>query len=254
MFYNQARLSFLRRMLQIRRNFLTTCKQKSIQEAKSQAYVTFSGRSMVEMLGVLAIIGVLSVGAISGYSKAMMKYKLNKYTESFSMLLANAIQISTQLPKAPTPNRRYPHLTVMHKLNLIPDGITFLEEYPSHNPAGEKAVLKDIFQNEIVFFTADGFGYNWALSTIFSNTSYSSDMCYSFLYVAKAYSSELNWIIREDRTADTYSGNYIYGDKYCNAGQKPCLRELTFDDISIICRIETEKNDQGYYDFSMTWD
>ena len=37
-----------------------------------------TGRSMVEMLGVLANIGVLSVGAIAGYSKAMMKYKLNK--------------------------------------------------------------------------------------------------------------------------------------------------------------------------------
>ena len=35
-----------------------------------------NGRSMVEMLGVLAIIGVLSVGAISGYSTAMNKYKL----------------------------------------------------------------------------------------------------------------------------------------------------------------------------------
>ena len=37
-----------------------------------------AGRSMVEMLGVLAIIGVLSVEAIAGYSKAMTKYKLNK--------------------------------------------------------------------------------------------------------------------------------------------------------------------------------
>ena len=36
------------------------------------------GRSMVEMLGVLAIIGVLSVGGISGYSKAMAKFKLTK--------------------------------------------------------------------------------------------------------------------------------------------------------------------------------
>ena len=35
---------------------------------------TQSGRSMIEMLGVLAIIGVLSVGGISGYSKAMAKY------------------------------------------------------------------------------------------------------------------------------------------------------------------------------------
>lgn len=32
-----------------------------------------NGRSMVEMLGVLAIIGVLSVGAISGYSTEMLK-------------------------------------------------------------------------------------------------------------------------------------------------------------------------------------
>lgn len=37
-----------------------------------------SGRSMIEMLGVLAIIGVLSVGGIAGYSKAMYKYKLTK--------------------------------------------------------------------------------------------------------------------------------------------------------------------------------
>ena len=48
---------------------------------------TQSGRSMVEMLGVLAIIGVLSVGAIAGYSKAMMKYKLNKQAEQISWLL-----------------------------------------------------------------------------------------------------------------------------------------------------------------------
>ena len=37
-----------------------------------------SGRSMVEMLGVLAIIGVLSVGGIAGYTMAMRKYKANE--------------------------------------------------------------------------------------------------------------------------------------------------------------------------------
>lgn len=43
------------------------------------------GRSMVEMLGVLAIIGVLSVGGITGYRTAMDRYKANK--------LINEIQI-----------------------------------------------------------------------------------------------------------------------------------------------------------------
>ena len=60
-------------------------------------YVNENGRSMVEMLGVLAIIGVLSVGGIAGYSKAMNKFKINKTTDQVSMLVANIRTIySTQ--------------------------------------------------------------------------------------------------------------------------------------------------------------
>ena len=36
-----------------------------------------SGRSMVEMLGVLAIIGVLSVGGIAGYTLSMRRHRAN---------------------------------------------------------------------------------------------------------------------------------------------------------------------------------
>ena len=48
-----------------------------------------NGRSMIEMLGVLAIIGVLSVGGIAGYSKAMLKYKTNKLIDQVTMLTTN---------------------------------------------------------------------------------------------------------------------------------------------------------------------
>ena len=48
-----------------------------------------SGRSMIEMLGVLAIIGVLSVGGIAGYSKAMSKYRVNKTIDQVSHIAAN---------------------------------------------------------------------------------------------------------------------------------------------------------------------
>jgi Tfp pilus assembly protein PilE len=48
-----------------------------------------SGRSMIEMLGVLAIIGVLSVGGIAGYSKAMNKYRTNKVADNISMIVTN---------------------------------------------------------------------------------------------------------------------------------------------------------------------
>ena len=49
-----------------------------------------SGRSMIEMLGVLAIIGVLSVGGIAGYSKAMTKYRINKAIEQITLIAGNA--------------------------------------------------------------------------------------------------------------------------------------------------------------------
>ena len=43
-----------------------------------------SGRSMVEMLGVLAIIGVLSVGGIAGYSLSMRRHRANGVVDTIS--------------------------------------------------------------------------------------------------------------------------------------------------------------------------
>ena len=45
-----------------------------------------NGRSMVEMLGVLAIIGVLSVGGVYGYGVAMKKHKANEALHKASLL------------------------------------------------------------------------------------------------------------------------------------------------------------------------
>ena len=45
-----------------------------------------SGRSMVEMLGVLAIIGVLSVGGIAGYSLSMRRHRANGVVDLVSKL------------------------------------------------------------------------------------------------------------------------------------------------------------------------
>ena len=58
-----------------------------------------NGRSMIEMLGVLAIIGVLSVGGIAGYSKAMMKYKVNKTIEQITHTAAAIKTAYMQQPK-----------------------------------------------------------------------------------------------------------------------------------------------------------
>ena len=54
-----------------------------------------TGRSMVEMLGVLAVIGVLSVGGIMGYKYGMMKYRVNETVNELNMM-ANTYGIQMQ--------------------------------------------------------------------------------------------------------------------------------------------------------------
>ena len=49
-----------------------------------------SGRSMIEMLGVLAIVGVLSAGGIAGYSMAMQSYKTTQLIEKIQLIATRA--------------------------------------------------------------------------------------------------------------------------------------------------------------------
>ena len=76
-----------------------------------------SGRSMVEMLGVLAIIGVLSVGAMSGYSNAMRKYKTNKLVSEYNYLIFGVLEYYNDFTNLSRGTSLNPYL---EKLNLIP--------------------------------------------------------------------------------------------------------------------------------------
>ena len=54
-----------------------------------------SGRSMVEMLGVLAIIGVLSIGGIAGYTLSMRRHRANQVLDAankYSLIAYGACQ------------------------------------------------------------------------------------------------------------------------------------------------------------------
>ena len=64
------------------------------RESRKTAFrIAQSGRSMVEMLGVLAVIGVLSIGGIMGYSYGMDKYRANETT---NQIMLRAIDLMTQ--------------------------------------------------------------------------------------------------------------------------------------------------------------
>lgn len=55
------------------------------------------GRSMIEMLGVLAIIAVLSVGGIAGYSKAMFMWHSNRQRDLLETLFSNVVALKSNL-------------------------------------------------------------------------------------------------------------------------------------------------------------
>lgn len=73
---------------------------------KGAAPLKERGRSMVEMLGVLAIIGVLSIGAVAGYTIAINRYKAMRILD-ISSKLSVAVQSRTPLTnQTPTWNNQ----------------------------------------------------------------------------------------------------------------------------------------------------
>ena len=74
------------------------------------------GRSMIEMLGVLAIIGVLSIGSIAGYTKAMEKYNINKLKDQFAVIMTN---LTTLLANGQN-SSQLANLAVIDALHILP--------------------------------------------------------------------------------------------------------------------------------------
>ena len=87
------------------------------------------GRSMIEMLGVLAIIGVLSVGGIAGYSKAMMMWKINVAINQYAHIIQGMIENQTSLRVLP-----HQHIDeLLLAMGIIPESWNFDGTYIHDN-------------------------------------------------------------------------------------------------------------------------
>ena len=179
-----------------------------------------NGRSMVEMLGVLAIIGVLSVGAIAGYSKAMMKYKLNKHAEAVNMLINNVLQIKGQLPYSA--ENYYGNL--FKKMNLLPDGIN----YHSNTLLTDKW-----FKSRITIYRGAGFGGAYFC---IPKLSENEEICRNIVLAAKENAADL-WqvkLIQYPETSAMIYGTPLWGNNYCSKDSK-CLYNMTLNDTEAVC-------------------
>ncbi len=204
---------------------------------------TQSGRSMVEMLGVLAIIGVISVGAIAGYSKAMMKYKLNKQTEQLNQLINAVTQYFPQLNSEIIIDL----VPILKKLNVIPK-----EMIKDNN----SVLIYDVFNNaiEITTGTRNDIGNNYKYAILYYildfNNSNSVDICRNTILIMKENRENL-WLA-ETWSETSGSRNIQYaGDKFCDKHRySGCLKYLDLEMADKICR---DKAGDANAHFSIWW-
>lgn len=192
---------------------------------------------MVEMLGVLAIIGVLSVGAISGYSKAMMKYKLNKQTEQIGSILdyVNIHLDNFKRSKTTTAGNMIPILT---KLDVIP------KEMIKKN---ETDVVFDVFGSTVELRNYTGGDEKYYFEFMLYLNNGKKESCMNLFTIAKAKREQL-WRTKFETTLGETSGeaNSAWGDSYCTSDLK-CLKDLTLTEMEDYCNVCENKDTCRFY-------
>ena len=197
-----------------------------------------TGRSMVEMLGVLAIIGVLSVGAIAGYSKAMMKYKLNKHAEQMNTLI-NAVARNVH---------SFDNIKTGKNLTAI---MVKMGEIPTEMVKGNNsAYIYDIFGQAWSVFIGSEYSHHVYLSTyndwgsngssvLSSKSADNLAICRNMLITAKENSANIYALVTASGKLDNNRNvQWLYGDAHCGYGNT-CLKNITLDDIYRICTSHT---------------
>ena len=211
---------------------------------KSECDSYCAGRSMVEMLGVLAIIGVLSIGAIAGYSKAMMKYKLNKHAEQMNTVI-NAVARNAHSFGNIEGGRTI--VTYLIKMGEIPQEMI---------KSGDANHIFDIFgqswrifvnsDNSAIFLTTDE-------NSLSTSSTDNLAICQNTLTVAKENSGNILGIAT---VSNYYNENKIVkvlrGDSSCDKQSSiKCLKDMNMNDIYDICTAHRGVSEPVH--FQITW-
>ena len=208
-----------------------------------------NGRSMVEMLGVLAIIGVLSIGAIAGYSKAMMKYKLNKHAEQMNTVI-NAVARN------------------LHSFNDIKQGGTILTE--TFIKMGE--IPQEMIKPNTNNFIYDIFGQAWWIfignagnqillstyssygsSSLTTKSTDNLEICKNILVAAKEnHDSIYSVYSASNHNSEEQKDKHLYGDAYCSSGYN-CLNDLSLNDVYDFCTKHYGISSPTGTELAITW-
>ena len=186
-----------------------------------------SGRSMIEMLGVLAIIGVLSVGGIAGYSKAMEMWNINKAVEQYSYIINGLIKPADELKTSGDKNgvMFYEYLTVVEALGLLPPSWSNKHDNIGiHDDLGNYLQFFVRNKNVVIDFYLGGIGFE--TDSWYKSNSFSPKLCQEIVQnVFYPLHSVVNnvYLVKES----------YYGDAFC--ASKKCLSGIKISEINSLC-------------------
>ena len=183
------------------------------------------GRSMIEMLGVLAIIGVLSVGGIAGYSKAMEKFKVNKAISEYSLLIFGILEHLDDLRPTACDNTNFCGLASYYQAaNLLPGNWIVTDD----------AHISDSNGNMIFTFVRNKrIGFDLYLGAATGSSKFPQKLCKElFTNLVKPLHSSL---YHAGIWGNVNGGNYLYGDNICQTDGLKCLRDISLSEINSLC-------------------
>ena len=191
-------------------------------------YENQTGRSMIEMLGVLAIFGILSVGGIAGYSKAMRKYKYMKLAEEMNLFIINVQPYLKDLFRTYNNNTGYSPVPaqILKDLQLIPTTWKPLTEHKAYDSVGQ---LIYFFFRSSKSFTID---------YVFNDSNHKGRLLSKDEIMRCQYILQYVVIPNADILLRAYmtslSNKPYYGSHHCT-GERLCLSNLTLNDIEQMC-------------------
>ena len=215
---------------------------------------TETGRSMTEMLGTLAIIGVLSIGGIAGYSYGMDKYRCNQTMRDISLRTVDLITQASQ-------GRTTLSLSEWDKESTI---------YDISNPAhGEGGLIKfDVgatnkIPQSVCEMLFDGLSNTVAQIDINGTTSTSNDSCGEdntmTFYFAAGGNVSAGTGTGGGTTGEQCGGTVCGTCQKCDAATETCVTVADYEMacttggqtgwcVSGTCQPDTTCNcDEGYY-------
>ena len=204
-----------------------------------------SGRSIIEMLGVLAIIGVLSVGGIAGYSKAMEKWKINKTISEYSMLMTGLIEYKDNFIKNSEKEKQIGLGEFIFAAHLVPESWGL-----SNN------IITDTNGNGMTAYFVKGRDERFVFDVRFARaksnkSSFSTNLCVAFFKdIGKPLAYMMNAIfITSTQVEYAGEGHCHFGDTSVDGYPLRCLNDMTLSEMTDACQKCTEQACVIYFVF-----